>query len=43
MPIDEMTTVLEPRPLPNFVETPFVKDITERAMAYAAAGFPLCR
>lgn len=41
MPIDEMTTVLEPRPLPNFVETPFVKDITERALAYVAAGFPL--
>ena len=41
MPIDEMTTVLEPRPLPNFVETPHVNDITERAVAYIAAGFPL--
>ncbi len=41
MPIDEMTTVLEPRPLPNFVETPYVKDITERALAYVAAGFPI--
>lgn len=41
MPIDEMTTVLEPHPLPNFVETPFIKDITERALAYIAAGFPL--
>ena len=41
MSIDEMTTVLEPRPLPNFVETPFVKDITERSLAYIAAGFPL--
>jgi len=41
MPIDEMTTVLEPRPLPNFVETPYIKDITERALAYIAAGFPL--
>ncbi len=38
---DEMTTVLEPRPLPNFVETPYVKDITERALAYIAAGFPI--
>lgn len=38
---DEMTTVLEPRPLPNFVETPFVTEITERAMAYIAAGFPI--
>jgi len=41
MAIDEMTTVLEPRPLPNFVETQYVKNITERAMAYIAAGFPL--
>ena len=41
MPIDEITTVLEPQPLPNFVETPYVRDITERAMAYIAAGFPL--
>ena len=41
MPIDEMTTVLEPRPLPNFVETPYIKDIAERALAYIAAGFPL--
>ncbi|MBL7176137.1 MAG: gas vesicle protein GvpN [Desulfobacteraceae bacterium] len=41
MPIDEMTTVLEPRPLPDFVETPYVNDITERAVAYISAGFPL--
>ncbi len=41
MSIDEMTSVLEPRPLPNFVETPYVNDITERALAYIAAGFPL--
>ncbi len=41
MSIDEITTVLEPRSLPNFVETPFVKDITERALGYVAAGFPL--
>jgi len=41
MSIDEITTVLEPQPLPNFVETPFVKDITERALGYIAAGFPL--
>jgi len=39
MPIDEMTTVLEPHPMPNFIETPFVKDITERSLAYIAAGF----
>jgi len=41
MPIDEMTTVLEPQPLPNFVETPHVNDVTTRALAYIAAGFPL--
>ncbi len=41
MPIDEMTSVLEPHPLPNFIETPFVRDITERSLAYIAAGFPL--
>lgn len=39
--IEEMTTVLEARPLPNFVETKAVKDITERALAYIAAGFPV--
>ena len=41
MPVDEITTVLEPRSLPNFVETPYVKDVTERALAYIGAGFPL--
>jgi nitric oxide reductase NorQ protein len=35
------TTVLEPRSLPNFVETPYVRDITERAMSYIGAGFPI--
>ena len=39
--IDEMTTVLEPRPLPNFVETEQVKNITNRALAYIAGGFPV--
>lgn len=42
MPVEEeITTVLEPRPLPNFVETKAVKEITERALAYIAAGFPI--
>ncbi|MBU4126249.1 MAG: gas vesicle protein GvpN [Proteobacteria bacterium] len=27
--------------MPNFVETQYVKNITERALAYIAAGFPL--
>ncbi|MFN3476696.1 MAG: AAA family ATPase, partial [Candidatus Methylomirabilales bacterium] len=39
--IQELVTVLEPRPLPDFVETPFVKAITERALAYIEAGFPV--
>ncbi|MCG2710647.1 MAG: gas vesicle protein GvpN [Thermodesulfovibrionales bacterium] len=41
MPVDELTTVLEPRSLPNFVETEQVKAITERALAYVSAGFPI--
>ncbi len=36
-----VTTVLEPRPLPHFVETKFVKEITDRALAYVRAGFPV--
>jgi len=39
--IDEMTTVLEPSPLPDFVETKYVKDITSRALSYIKAGFPV--
>lgn len=39
--IDEMTTVLEPSPLPDFVETKYVKDITNRALSYIKAGFPV--
>jgi len=39
--IDEMTTVLEPRPLPDFVETKYVKDITNRTISYIKAGFPV--
>jgi len=37
----EMTTVLEPRPLPDFVETEQIKKITNRALAYIEAGFPI--
>ena len=36
-----VNTLLEPRPLPNFVETPFVRSITDRALVYIAAGFPV--
>jgi nitric oxide reductase NorQ protein len=39
--IDEMTTVLEPNPLPDFVETKYIKDITNRALFYIKAGFPV--
>ncbi len=39
--IDEMTTVLEPAPLPDFVETKYVQDIISRALSYIKAGFPV--
>ena len=41
MVMDGVTTLLEPRPLPNFVETPFIQDIVDRALTYVAAGFPV--
>jgi gas vesicle protein GvpN len=39
--IDEMTTVLEPAPMLDFVETKYVKDIVNRALCYIKAGFPV--
>lgn len=39
--IKEPTTVLEPKALPDFVETGYIRDITERALAYIEAGFPV--
>jgi gas vesicle protein GvpN len=39
--IETVNTLLEPRPLPNFVETPFVQSIVDRALTYIAAGFPI--
>lgn len=39
--IDEITTVLEPRPLADFVESKYVKQISERALFYIKAGFPI--
>ncbi|PTL36263.1 gas vesicle protein GvpN [Candidatus Methylomirabilis limnetica] len=39
--IEELSTVIEPAPLPDFVETKHVKDLTERAMGYIKAGFPI--
>jgi nitric oxide reductase NorQ protein len=38
---EELSTVLKPRAQPDFVETKFVKDLTERALAYMQAGFPV--
>jgi nitric oxide reductase NorQ protein len=34
-------TVLSVKPRPNFVETPTVRDVSERALAYLQAGFPV--
>ncbi|MBI4216873.1 MAG: gas vesicle protein GvpN [Chloroflexi bacterium] len=39
--MDAQTALLQPRPLPNFVETTFVRDLTGRALTYIAAGFPI--
>jgi len=39
--IEESAAVLEPSPLPDFVETKAVKEITERALAYIKAGIPV--
>ncbi len=41
MVTEERATLLEPRPLPNFVETKFIREIVDRAVAYIAAGFPI--
>jgi len=38
---DEQTTILEPAALEGFVETPYVKGLTERALGYIDAGFPV--
>ncbi|MEI6758091.1 MAG: gas vesicle protein GvpN [Chlorobium sp.] len=38
---NEKSTVLELRPMSNFVETDYIKDITSRALTYIKAGFPV--
>ncbi|MDP3722511.1 MAG: gas vesicle protein GvpN [Candidatus Omnitrophota bacterium] len=38
---EELGTVIEPQPLPDFVETPYVTALTERALGYVKAGFPV--
>ncbi len=35
------TTLLEPRALPNFVETDSIREIVDRALTYLAAGYPV--
>ncbi len=37
----DTTAVLAARPRPGFVETPFVRSLTERALGYVAAGYPV--
>jgi nitric oxide reductase NorQ protein len=39
--IEENTTILEPSALPGFVETRYIKDVTNRASFYIKAGFPV--
>ena len=39
--IEEMATVLEPFPQPDFVETKYINDLAERAHLYIKAGFPI--
>ncbi|MFH1859813.1 MAG: gas vesicle protein GvpN [bacterium] len=39
--INEMTTVLEPSALSDFVETVYVKEIIDRSLIYMEAGFPI--
>ena len=38
---DEEAFIIEPQPLSGFVETPYVKDITQRTLNYIKAGFPV--
>jgi len=41
MVMEAVNTLLEPRPLAAFVETPFVQSIVNRSLIYIAAGFPI--
>src|SRR3989304_7685642 len=41
MSVNELTTVLDPRPLATFVETKYIRGVTERAIGYVKAGFPV--
>ena len=37
----EPPTVLNPQPSADFVETPYIRDLTNRALDYIRAGFPI--
>jgi nitric oxide reductase NorQ protein len=39
--IEGAPTALSVRPRPDFVETPTIRELAERALAYLAAGFPV--
>ena len=39
--VEGVPAVLSVRPRPDFVETPTIRELTERALAYLAAGFPV--
>ena len=39
--VEGMLVALSVRPQPGFVETPTVRELTERSLAYLAAGFPV--
>lgn len=41
MTFDGIDDVLEPQPLPDFIESPYVAEITDRALSYLKAGFPV--
>jgi gas vesicle protein GvpN len=38
---DEEQAIIEPRPMAGFVETPYIKNLTKRALHYIKAGFPV--
>ncbi len=39
--ISEIPTALSMRPRADFVETPTIRDLTQRALSYLAAGYPI--
>ena len=41
MAVWEKATVIKPEPLPNFVESPPIKQLTQEALTYLLAGFPI--